>query len=433
MMLDPTKWRILMITAGLLLAHATESPTHQFNGEDHGLPVANFVNSQLGIRLEELDGNQLPRHIRREAQNLLPPYHRFSIVDNIRYRDSKSRNSRRMPETFGSFRIVNNESNVNNNNYYNNTRRIDRSDSSDLPYKHDLLPAPVFSTKINDSNFKIYPSQYNYIPIQSIVTTAEVIKSDNSNNNVLPTTNPFIQQINDDIISQISESATSLNNTTSQFVTIETDDNHKRGQYDDYTGPSARRSGFKFPDAVQPKFVPKGYSEDRLAFGENLGNSRPYFDEHLLDRDNLKESNEPAQLAELLGRNRFHTHSSLLAMDDPVFAESSNHPVLRLPPTNIPDSLAQESSSDSLTLQRQSLRTYPTIYYQGDFRPSRHYFPPKIYTEFNDFPVVAKSKFPPSATYKSRSPRVIFPIPDGIPSGPTGSSSPYSNDNIVFR
>uniref|UniRef100_A0A336MXA7 CSON002605 protein n=1 Tax=Culicoides sonorensis TaxID=179676 RepID=A0A336MXA7_CULSO len=479
-MLGLTKWRLLTIVAGILLAQAIESPNNEYSNSLIGSSLsssnskisssidsqqqqqhqetASFVNAQLGLKLEEFglsgadqDIPAVPVISRQSAKNLLPPYQKFSIVDNIRYVDSKTRNSRGMPETFGSFRIINNNksiaddiSNLNDNSDDLVQRRFDSSfsSSSEMPYQ--------FNQNDNNNNNTLNSLQHNYyIPNK----TGNRDKNININNNMqLTTTNPFIQQINDDIIGQIqSESNYNNNNnhhnnnnrtsplssTTSTSTSQTTfNDESDLGDYD-YVEPSARRSGFRFPsDARNSKFVPQGYSEDNPGFAETLSNQhRPFLDEHLMNQDSLKDHNEPAKLAELLGRNRFN--AAVLGTDDPILAEASSNHQIRILPGIVPDSLAQESDLNQ-NVQRQSIRTYPTIYYQGDFRPSRHYFPPKIYTEAQDFSQViaaasAKSKFPPVSTWKSRTPRVIFPIPDGISSGAGIASSPYSNDNIVFR
>lgn len=469
-MLGPTKWRLLTIVAGILLAQAIESPSNEYSNSLAGSSknsvsssksssidssqhqaTASFVNAQLGIQLEEFglggvepDVAAVPVVSRQTANNLLPPYQTFSIVDNIRYVDSKTRNSRGMPETFGSFRIVSNVSSFTDDVSDVVRRRFDSS--SEMPYNYNK----------NDNNTlnslqQQQQQQHNYyIPIKT-VNRDKNININNHNNNILPTTNPFIQQINDDIIGQIqSESnynnnnnkSSSLITTTSQSHTTSDESDVAISDYD-YVEPSARRSGFRFPsDARQSKFVPQGYSEDNPSFAESLSNQhRPFLEEQFLAQDSLKDHNEPARLAELLGRNRFNP--GLLGVDDPIVAEaSSNHQIRMLPVipgTTIPDSLAQESDLNA-NVQRQSLRTYPTIYYQNDFRPSRHYFPPKVYTETNEFPQVLaaatnnKNKFPVGvSSWKSRTPRVIFPIPDGISSASGIGTSPYSNDNIVFR
>lgn len=446
-MLGPTKWQLLTIVAGILLAQAIESPDYSnslgsssssksSSIDSQKQATASFVNAQLGIQLEEFglgggvsggveqDVATIPIVSRQSANNLLPPYQKFSIVDNIRYVDSKTRNSRGMPETFGSFRIVSKGENVSDVAYHNDDnidvrRRFDSS--SEMPYNNNNQ---------NNNNISSTLQHYNhYIPI------ANNRDKHINNNNVLPTTNPFIQQINDDIIGQIQSESNNATATSQQQSHDELSD------YNDYNEPSARRSGFRFPDdSRQSKFIPQGYSEDSPSFAETLGTQhRPFLDDQFLNPDALKDHNEPAQLAELLGRTRYNP--AVLGTDDPLLAEaSSNHQVRILPVipgTAIPDSLAQESDINP-AVQRQSIRAYPTIYYQSDFRPSRHFFPPKIYTEANDFSQViaaasgTKGKFPVSS-WKSRTPRVIFPVPDGITSGTGIGSSPYSNDNIVFR
>lgn len=163
---------------------------------------------------------------------------------------------------------------------------------------------------------------------------------------------------------------------------------------------SARRSGFIYPETT---FVPQGYSEDHTAAFDAAAIRRPFFDAGHGHHDFpiLDESNEHLRLMELFGQTRNHPEA---------VAESSIHPVRVLP--------------DQMPAESQRLRSYPTIYYQNNDYRSRHYFPPKP-EFFNDFPVV--KKYP--APWKSRTPRVIFPIPD-LPSAP-GSS--YNSDSVVFK
>lgn len=173
---------------------------------------------------------------------------------------------------------------------------------------------------------------------------------------------------------------------------------------------SARRTGY-----TESTFVPQGYSEDQ-GFGDSSLIRRPFFDNHheFMPDDT---SNEHMRLVEFFGglanpnRNQIET------------AESAIQPIRLLPPL----------PSDQMATESQRLRAagsssstgYPTtIYYQNnnDYR-SRHYFPPKP-EFFGEYSVI--KKFP--STWKSRTPRVIFPIPDLSAPGP-----PYSSDGVVFK
>lgn len=181
---------------------------------------------------------------------------------------------------------------------------------------------------------------------------------------------------------------------------------------------SARRSGFKYPETT---FIPQGYSEDHSAAFELAGVRRPFFENH--NEFVSEDGNDHIRLAELFGHGAGtgpqQTSRNQLEV---VPAESTVQPVRIVAP-------------DQAVAESQRLRGYAptTIYYatnaggtvtsSGDYR-SRHYFPPKpdVYGEFQ----VIK-KFP--STWKSRTPRVIFPIPD-IPSAP---GPPYSADSVVFK
>uniref|UniRef100_A0A8W7PZR6 Secreted protein n=1 Tax=Anopheles coluzzii TaxID=1518534 RepID=A0A8W7PZR6_ANOCL len=101
-MLGPTKWRLLTIVAGILLAHAIESPTSK--GNKLNAQVRSFTNPELGLRIEQISPWSTGRNI--PARNLLVPHQLFSRVDNIRYIDSRTPNSRHLQSTFGAFRIA---------------------------------------------------------------------------------------------------------------------------------------------------------------------------------------------------------------------------------------------------------------------------------------------------------------------------------------
>lgn len=397
-MLAPCTWRLLTLTTLLCLVLADESPH-----SDYALA---FTSPQLGVRVEQAD---VPTN--RAGKNLLPPYQPFSLVDNIRYVDSSSNSNRnsQVPHAFGSFRFVD-ESGTSDmsstTTSFSNHSEVRRSDDEDI-----RLGLGVAQQQPQQQPYMSVPQENDYIPLPqnhvamtmamapqsaaAVANTQAVELHDKNQNFVLP------QQINDDF--------SSSNNTSQAVEILESID------LSDDDSRSARRVGFRFPDPPVP-FVPQSYSEDGSSFDAS-SIRRPFFDSHLglgaagPSNNDPQEGNEHMKLMELFGRS---------ARDLSLSEGQPTRPVY----------LDQSTAEAQLAVQRGGLRTYPTIYYQNEPRP-RHYFPPKIYdTNFNDFGggVVTKAKFP--STWKSRTPRVIFPVPEN---SPTGLSSQYTNDNVVFK
>lgn len=393
-MLGPCNWRLLTFITGLLcLIRADESPH-----SDYALA---FTSPQLGVRVEQAD---VPTN--RAGKNLLPPYQPFTLVDNIRYVDSSSSSisNSQVPHAFGSFRFVDSNNGVSgdgpaatSSSSNNNRSEVRRSDDEDIRLEMAQPPQQPYVSAAQDHYIPL-PSNHAAVatavveanPTASAVAPVAAGLSDNNPSLLLP------QQINDDF---------SQSSNTSQVEIVESID-----LSDDDTR-SARRVGFRFPEPPV-SFVPQSYSEDGTSFdGSTI--RRPFFDGHhglSVPNTDPQEGNEHTKLMELFGRSA----------RDLSLSESTNQP-------SRPVYLDQATAEAQLAVQRGGLRTYPTIYYQNEPRP-RHYFPPKIYNEFNDFGGVTKAKFP--STWKSRTPRVIFPVPDNPP---TGLSSQYINDNVVFK
>lgn len=386
-MLGPCKWRLLTLVTGLLLARADESPH-----SDYGLA---FTSPELGVRVEQAD---VPSN--RAGKNLLPPYQPFTLVDSIRYVDSSSNSGSKsqVPHSFGSYRFVDSSENgVGATPAPINSNRSDvrRSDDEDIRLGLEVIQQsqqPYVSAAHDQyipikSNNKIASATVfgTVMPVSDVETAA----SDNNPSLLLP------QQINDDFSSS----------NTSQVEIVESIDLSEDSR-------SARRVGFRFPEPPV-SFVPQSYSEDGSSFDAS-SIRHPFLDNHsghTVASTTDQEGNEHTKLFELFGRSA----------RDLSLSEGTAQPVR---PVFLPD---QAQAEAQLAVQRGGLRTYPTIYYQNEPRP-RHYFPPKIYNDFNDFGGVTKPKFP--ATWKSRTPRVIFPVPDNPP---TGLSTQYANDNVVFK
>lgn len=456
-MLGPTKWRLLTIVAGILLAHAIDSPVKTTIHQKQNGQIQSFTNQNLGLTIEKLE----PWTTSRSSRNLLMPHEQFSNIDNIRYIDMRSQNSKNLQNTFGSFRYNANAPATAATTPYQNRRSDEVDESEDQRNSRGLTAAEEFhSDRINIQNGSFVPSSnatlnslganryhYKVIPINYYTTSDESAEKE-----------AFTGQ------------------TESQKETEddgETDDNNDKMDAGTDVEP-ARRSGIQFPPTplqYSNNFVPQSYSEESLNFGEAVGAlQRPYNDDTAPEYDGRYtrgisfESEDQADYGRSAYAGRYFR-------DFPVrqpFAEnlemrpSENRPTRIEFPGNKPNVPIRDDvtkfgdvNGPVTAVQRlnefqdkQNYRPYENVggagitggvngggYYSDNFSPPRSYFPAKVFTEYNDYAAVLpaqpplSSKYYKSPFYKSRSPRVVFPPNDT----PTGPSSLYSNENVVFR
>nr|XP_019547475.2 uncharacterized protein LOC109417777 isoform X2 [Aedes albopictus] len=471
-MLGPTKWRLLTIVAGILLAHAIESPSSKSNklkGQ-----VRTFTNPDLGLRIEQIE----PWGSRTiTSRNLLVPHETFSNVDNVRYIDSRTANSRLLRNTFGAFRFA-----EPNQPYpvplqqpilpqqrraktFQNRRSDDGShqpgvrlvqpDPSQLQPNAEPLPEPLALyqdedpyilglqnvTKSRSMRYKLIPIGYFYqepnsppvlTPIQN-TQPPKVTQNDEPHHVVFPTNNP--QQEPAAIDPQ-------TNSSQSDFNTM-----------------GARRSGIQFPPGpykVANTFTPQGYSEDNFAFTENLGvYHRPVhtaedYDEQ--DPYDTRQQRSPTAAPTTqdpdsteISRNMYATRyfrdfprpsptpldlrpaeslvrpSRLIEFPGVVNVKQPfRDDVTKFGDVNGPITAVQRPYIDYGDGKRY--RAYdPNYFVSSPYQPNQPYFPSKLYTEPSQ-----KIYQPPWKS--SRSPRVVFPQ-GGDLTGPSG----FGIDNVVFR
>ncbi|XP_055545306.1 uncharacterized protein LOC129730188 isoform X4 [Wyeomyia smithii] len=468
-MLGPTKWRLLTIVAGILLAHAIESPNSRSNklkGQVH-----TFTNPDLGLRIEQIE----PWGSRTiTSRNLLVPHQTFSNVDNVRYIDSRSANSRLLRNTFGAFRfaestqpqpypvplqypITAQQRRARN---FQNRRsdegqqqpgvRIAASQSELLPQQHSF-PSPLPTTEATPNALqnvtRTRQHRYKFIPI------GYFYKEPTSNPKLTPIQNtqpPKITQNDepDDSSYQEDDSQSGDYNSSLEANDTESDPN----------AMGARRSGIQFPPGpyqVASTFTPQGYNEESFAFNEQLGvYHRPVQTADDYEDSEAYDTRQPraptvVPTPELdqadVSRNIYATRyfRGDLPRPQPTSAldlrpaESHVRPsrlvefpgvvnvkqpfrddVTKFGDVNGPITAMQRPYVDYGDGKRY--RTYdPNYYVDSPYQTNRHYFPAKVYTESS------QKIYQPWKS--SRSPRVVFP--QGDFSGPSG----FGVDNVVFR
>ncbi|XP_065072667.1 uncharacterized protein LOC135697026 isoform X2 [Ochlerotatus camptorhynchus] len=470
-MLGPTKWRLLTIVAGILLAHAIESPNSRSNklkGQ-----VRTFTNPDLGLRIEQID----PWGSRTiTSRNLLVPHETFSNIDNVRYIDSRSANSRLLRNTFGAFRFAGpsqpqpyqvpleqpQTSQQRRAKSFQNRRSDDGSQQPGVRLVQPNLlpqqspePLPEASvlyqdadpyiiglqnvTKARSMRYKLIPIGYfsqepNFTPVLTPVQNTQPPKTtqnDEPHDVAFPTDGPQHQPV------------PNLQSNSSQS---------------ELNAMGARRSGIQFPPGpykVASTFTPQGYSEDNFAYADNLGvyhrpvNTAEDYDES--DPYDTWQQRAPTVAPSSvesdhgdISRNIYATRhfrefprpsptpldlrpaesvirsSRLIEFPGAVNVKQPfRDDVTKFGDVNGPITAVQRPYVDYGDGKRY--RAYdPNYFVNSPYQPSnqQHYFPSKLYTEPKIYQPPWKS---------SRSPRVVFP--QGDVSGPSG----FGVDNVVFR
>ncbi|XP_061513741.1 uncharacterized protein LOC1279959 isoform X3 [Anopheles gambiae] len=444
-MLGPTKWRLLTIVAGILLAHAIESPTSK--GNKLNAQVRSFTNPELGLRIEQISPWSTGRNI--PARNLLVPHQLFSRVDNIRYIDSRTPNSRHLQSTFGAFRIADQQQTPSSDGLQRRRSKafqMRRSDEAGvdagLPLEQQpgasVLPSPEqepiyqnVSRSQRQHRYKIIPISYFYREEAQPVLPA----------NLKPVgpSRPPKETENDE---------PEVPDTSSKQAQ---EQEHAQGG-DEYARSDtpvigARRSGIQFPGPLKAAngFTPQGYSEESLTLGDNLGIfQQPVStadDYGAVDGEAGHDGRGTEEFSRSLYANRYFRDFSRPPIDLRP-AESLPRPSRLI---EFPGSVnVKQPFRDDVTkfgdvagpvtaVQRpfgefggdgqKNFRAFdPTYYTDSPYQPNRPaYFPAKLYTEPN------QKIYQP--LWKTRSPRVVFPQAQDLASGPSG----FGVDNVVFR
>lgn len=456
-MLGPNKWILFTIVGGVLLSihiHAIDAPAKSLISP----AVQSFTNQKLGITVENFQ-NFAAISSRRQSRNLVPPYQEFSNRDRVQFIDSRTRNSRNLPGTFGSFRIE-----IPSTSVPNFRRRSDEYDdtvgtfpagqqqqSYDISYDFDYP---------SDDNGTFGLLSSNYQPFQNKVIPISFSRATEGQSTLPSTTSTLknnVKLADDESKSAEMSSTSSTSSTSSSTASKESeerssrmvdetaenesnDDKSDKVRFPDESLPqpealTARRSGLQFEQSTESEmkqqqtynpFIPQSYSEESYHFGDTIPHfQRPY------NEETLESSNENERIS--MGNRYYRPFIQPIQpfRDEVTKFGDINGPITAFnrPIREFMDSAASTLLSFPRTSQFDSI---PSIGYFESSRPPRHYFPAKAYTEYA--PDYAAPKYlQPSYTWKqTRQPRVVFPPPNDFAQGTVGTTY-VGNDNIVFR
>lgn len=472
-MLGPNKWRLLTIVAGILLAHAIDSPnrsarrlnqpsSQQKRSSHASFPPTSPTSTHLGLTIEKIAPlwnsykNSNTFNERRLVRNLYTPFKRFSNIDDVRFIERRQTTSRRnnildQHTTFGAFRFS--SPNVI---FSTAGRRSDVDVPSALEFANTTVSNPV---QVDDTVTTMKPvtlqvinrHKYRYIPISDQIDTPnrpldiQIESTTLLNQEFRPRTDLNFYPNDEEVdqgnsgssspSGQLSESE-SLPQALALGASFQTHISNKVAfSSPSYEAPTkqnsratelqGRRSGLTFmrqTPLVDPSYVPKSYQEDDPS---NPNFQVPY-----------SEELSPIESTEIRTARGVHYEkpphrSTVVQFPGP----STNHNVKPFHDdvTKFGDvdgpitSMQQRQYSDYF----DGLRTYENIYYSDDYRrPRQYYSSTQKYTEYSGQPLRSRLIVP----YKSsRTPRVIFPSNDNLSGGLYNGENYSSNDNVVFR
>lgn len=472
-MLGPTKWRLLTIVAGILLAHAIDSPTRSAQRLNQKSTLTSVASSQLvaaptqlGLTIERLMpvwSNNV-----RVARNLLSPYKSFSNVDNVRYvarrRHTHTGDGGQWPTTtFGAFRYVAMPS----NSLSSNTRR--RSDSMLGIGGASMVSVSTneFGTNSSASNGgdtsdnenviattkpttlqSVHRRKYHFIPLGSVsgistTTHRYVDQTIQPTQEVQSRTDLNVFQITDQ--SQLQPQALALQSSFDASASLPVAEAltsaATRSPSQPPPSPSVssdssiqgRRSGMSFAPQ-SPKFgssfQPQSYQEDdpthpnfQVPYSEELSPAEP--NEIRTARGATYDTNYPV-------RSSFQFPGPSTNAASKPFRDD----VTKFGDVNGPVTSMQRQFSDFL--DTQGIRTYENIYYSDDYRRPRQYYPTSgqnsFYSDYSDYSSAQPLRSRLIVPYQSaRSPRVIFPSNDNFAGTSEYTNNYNNNENVVFR
>lgn len=412
-MLGPNRWIVFTIVGGILLSihiDASDSPHKALT--DH--EVQSFTNTNLGITIENL--KLVPVSSRRQLRNLVPPYQEFSSVDGIQFIDGRSRNSKKLPGTFGSFRF-----DVKSSSPSPFRRRSDEYDDS-------IGTLPAAQLAVDDTSYDFdYGSEDN-------ASLALTPSTDRFRHKIIPIT--FTQGAPSEVKTEgqqkaLAEALKDSEERSSKQLDDEKP-NSEQVRFPEESLPqaealTARRSGIHFAEnesEIKPQnynpFVPQSYSEESLSFGEAIPQyQRPFNNEDLIENENDRSA----------VANRYYRPYIQPFRDEVTKFGDVNGPIT-----------SYNRPVREFTEQFSFPRTqYESTGFTESPRPPRHFFPPKVYTEFStgasDYTPQINAKYyqppatqQPSYSWKTRQPRVVFP-----PTDFTAGTTYVGNENVVFR
>lgn len=390
-MLGPNKWRLLTIVAGILLAQAIDSPSRTTK------VLTTSSDSEIGIKIQKIQ----PWSNLRVVRNLVHPAQIFSNIDNVRFIGRRSTNDGTSKNVFGSFRYPRDYVLINN-------RRSD-----------EFTTIQPINTKSNDS--------------------VDLIELNQSMNTKLQTNINFIPFLNFD-------EPTTTTITTTEISTQETDKSAEQPTAIPFIQTtenpelfSARRTGIQFNPQSHKyynPFTPQNYQEDNISFGETIGAlQRPYSEDFPSSGPEYERYSRGVQF-EQTNQQQIQFPGQQQQQQQQILPQSRQKQVFRDDVTkfgdvNGPVTAVQRPYND-FSEKPLTRGGYDTGYFNGDdFRSPRSYFPPKAYVEYSDYPGPPRAKLPFWKT--NRSPRVVFPQDGAATTFPSGASSTYNSDNVVFR
>jgi hypothetical protein len=421
-MLGPNKWILFTVVGGILLSihiDAIDTPVKALTDAD----VQSFTNKKLGLTIENLQN--VPLSSRRQQRNLVPPYQEFSNVDGVQYIDSRSKNSKNLPGTFGSFRF----NGVRSSSPSPFRRRSDEYDDSIGTY-----PAAQLA----------YDASYDFdYANEDNASVALIQSSDNGynkfQNKIIPITFVAQEAPKEDVNIETSVESESTANSDAE-VKESVDDERSSKQlnssdqvrFPESNGAraealTARRSGIQFAEnesEIKPQnynsFIPQSYSEETLNFDGVPQFQRPYTNEEVVENENERVATA----------SRYYR----------PFIQPFRDEVTKFGDVNGPITAYNRQVRDFEQVSFPRTQYESTGYYEpqsDNGRPPRHFFPPKVFTEYGGDTytpqINAKYYQPPSPSYswKTRQPRVVFP-PSDFTQGTVGTTY-VGNENVVFR
>ena len=409
-MLGPNKWILFTVVGGIfLLIHidAIDTPAKVLTDAD----VQSFTNKKLGITIENLQN--VPTVSSRRQRNLVPPYQEFSNVDGIQYIDSRSRNSKNLPDTFGSFRF----NGVRSSSPSPFRRRSDEYDDSIGTYPASQLAYDTsydfdYSNEDNASVALLQTSDDGYNKFQNKIIPINFMSQDD----VKSESGESSAKSDTEAKESVDERSAKQLNTSDQVVFPENGGAHAEAL-------TARRSGIQFAEnesEIKPQnfnpFIPQSYSEESFNFDAVPQFQRPYATDEIVENENDR--------AAVVG-NRYYQ----------PYIRPFRDEVTKFGDTNGPITAFNRQVRDFEQISFPRTQYEPTGYYEPEStRPPRQFFPPKVYTEYggeNYTPQINAKYFQPSYSWKTRQPRVVFP-PNDFTQGTVGTTY-VGNDNVVFR
>lgn len=441
-MLGPKKWILFTLVGGILLSihiDAIDSPIKVLTDRD----IQSFTNKKLGLTIENL--HNVPTSSRRQLRNLVPPYQEFSNVDGIQFIDSRSRNSKNLPGTFGSFRFDSSSAgagaSVRTSSPSPFRRRSDEYDDSigtypaaqiafDTNYDFDYANednASVALIQSSDNGYKKF--QNKIIPITFLQTSLQEAKLEGKQHQASEASVESESNEGDSEAKESDErSSKQLDGKNSSDQVRFPEQSSSSSSSNDAPHAealTARRSGIQFAEnesEIKPQnynpFIPQSYSEESLNFGDAIPQfQRPFNNEDVV----VENEHERAAVS-----NRYYRPYIQPFRDEVTKFGDVNGPITAF---NRP---IREYNDQLISFPRTQYES--TGYYEPDSsRPPRHFFPPKVFTEYAaDYtPQINSKYYQPTYSWKTRQPRVVFP-PADFTQGTAGTTY-VGNENVVFR